>query len=83
MGLYDGVSKLWILRTHNGALDVDGYNDEFAAIDALVRHIMIWSGDAPETKARVETTVREALKHCDEPADATDQEDDEAAEPYP
>jgi hypothetical protein len=83
MGLYDGLSKLWILRTPDSALDIDGHEDEFAAIDALVRHILIWHGDAPETKARIEATVREALKHCDESDDAIDRGGDEGAGPYP
>lgn len=64
--MHDGVNRLWILRTHSG-LNVDGFKDDFEAIDRLIRHALtVGPADA---KARIEATVAEALKHNDEPDD--------------
>lgn len=64
--MHDGVSKLWLLRAGRG-LSVDGFKDELEAIDALIRHALVWSeGDVDARKARIQAVVDEALKHLDE-----------------
>jgi len=63
-GMYDGVSKLWIVRAGRG-LDVTGFKSEFDAIGQLVRCIMR-DDDSTESKDQVVDAVAEALRHMDE-----------------
>src|SRR5512147_788507 len=77
-GFSDGVSKLWIVRIRGKAPNVYGLQSEHAAIDHLIRHLMVWSEtiegmtDAEEdarilrVKAKIQATVDHALKHMDE-----------------
>lgn len=62
-GLSDGVSKLWVVRARGG-LQLEGYHNEIEAIDGLIRHAL--SFGPPDTRAKIEAAVADALKHRDE-----------------
>lgn len=71
-GMNDGVSNLWVVRCERG-LDIDGFKDEFEAIDRLIRRVLVKDGDA--AKARIRAVVEDALRHMDED-DATEIDSD-------
>lgn len=74
-GFSDGVSKLWIVRIHGNALDVNGFQTSREAIDHLIRGLLVWSETGEgmtedarilSVKAKIQATVDHALKHMDE-----------------
>jgi hypothetical protein len=62
-GFSDGVSTVWIVRAGKG-LEVDGYETDFCAIEALIRRILARGG--PEMKAGIMESVDAAMRHLDE-----------------
>jgi hypothetical protein len=77
--MFDGVNKLWIVRTPGGTLDLSGYPDELSAIDALLRELMV-RDSTDEAKERVREVVEFALLHMEDPHD---EEDPDANEVLP
>lgn len=57
-------------------LELEGFKDDIEAIDALIRHALVFGSSA--TKAQIEAAVAEALKHNDEPADESSPLSDQA-----
>jgi hypothetical protein len=62
-GFSDGVSTVWIVRAGKG-LEVDGYETDLCAIEALIRRVLARGG--PETKSFVMASVDAAMGHLDE-----------------
>lgn len=62
----DGVSKLWILRTGRGQLQVEGFKNEAEAIQYLIRHVLAFSSDTEAAKALLGSAIATAMQHMDE-----------------
>jgi hypothetical protein len=62
-GFSDGVSTVWIVRAGKG-LEVDGYETDLCAIEALIRRALVRGG--PEMKTGVMEAVDAAMRHLDE-----------------
>jgi hypothetical protein len=62
-GMHDGVSRIWVTRIQRGFC-IDGYKDDCEAIDAIVRHALVFG--PPETRTRLEAVFANAIQHLDE-----------------
>lgn len=62
-GFSDGVSTVWILRAGK-SLDVDGYETDLCAIQALIRRALVRGG--PEMKPWIMEAVDAAMRHLDD-----------------